>query len=350
MKSQDNFKYEGMQTVDERLENIKHWLTSSLGLNAQGIAPASSDASFRRYFRIFDGGISYIVMDAPPNLEDCRQFIKVARAFHDMDMNVPLIHEQDLKQGFLLLSDLGDQQYLSVLDESNVEQLYGDALEALYRLQVGSQGQERFLPPYDKALMYREVRLFDEWFLTKYLDVRLSDEQSEMLEGAYQFLITEALQQPKSWVHRDYHSRNLMLCEQDNPGVLDFQDAVYGPVTYDLVSLLKDCYIHWPRERVVAWVRSYYERIEGELDLEGYDEKAFLRAFDIMGAQRHLKAIGIFARLKMRDDKPGYLKDIPRTLNYVCEVAGAFSELTEFHVFLVESVLPKMARVASARI
>ena len=329
--------------MDERIERIKNWLSASLGLNAENMAPASSDASFRRYFRIHDGGISYVVMDAPPESEDCKPFIKVARAFHDIDLNVPLIHEYDLKQGFLLLSDLGARQYLTELNDENVDHLYGDALDALFRLQVESQGQERFLPAYDKALMQREVRLFDEWFLTKQLGLLLSDEQQRMLENAYQFLINDALSQPKAWVHRDYHSRNLMVCEQDNPGVLDFQDAVYGPVSYDLVSLLKDCYIAWPRARVVAWVEDYFQRIEGELDLEGYDAGDFLRAFDIMGAQRHLKAIGIFSRLNIRDNKPGYLNDIPRTLNYLVDVASSFDELAAFHVFLTKNVLPAMS-------
>ena len=330
-----------MGTQDERLEQIKTWLRD-LGMTAEGIAPASSDASFRRYFRFYHDGISHIVMDAPPKLESCLPFIKVARAFHDLDINVPLVMEQDIVQGFLLLSDLGGRQYLSELNDKNVDQLYDDAFVALWRLQAGSQGQSRFLPAYDEALLQREVNLFHEWFLTQYLGVELTDEQQRILQDAYQFLIQDALSQPKAWVHRDYHSRNLMLCDMDNPGVLDFQDAVYGPITYDLVSLLKDCYINWPRERVEAWVQDYYQRIDGDLDLEGYDNQDFLRAFDLMGAQRHLKAIGIFARLNIRDGKSGYLKDIPRTLNYVVDVAAAFDELKPFHQLLSNDVLPLM--------
>ena len=329
--------------MDERLESIKAWLNETLNLPVGDIEPASSDASFRRYFRFYHDGISHIVMDAPPEKESCLSFIKVARAFHDLDINVPLIMEQDLVQGFLLMSDLGSQQYLSVLNENNVDRLYGDAFVTLERLQAGSQGQERFLPPYDKALMQREVNLFHEWFLSQQLGLSINDEQRHILEDAYQYLINDALQQPKAWVHRDYHSRNLMMCNQDNPGVLDFQDAVYGPVTYDLVSLLKDCYIAWPRERVVNWVHHYHERIEGELDPEGYDESDFLRAFDVMGAQRQLKAIGIFARLNIRDGKANYLKDIPRTLSYLVNVAASIDELKHFHQYLVDEVSPKLS-------
>ena len=330
-----------MSIQDERLEQIKTWL-QDLGMTAEGIAPASSDASFRRYFRFYHEGISYIVMDAPPKLESCLPFIKVARAFHDLDINVPLVMEQDIVQGFLLLSDLGSRQYLSELNDNNVDQLYEDAFITLWRLQTASQGQSRFLPAYDEALLQREVNLFHEWFLMQQLGIALNDEQQAMLQDAYQFLIQDALSQPKAWLHRDYHSRNLMLCEMDNPGVLDFQDAVYGPITYDLVSLLKDCYISWPRERVEAWVQDYYQRIDGDLDLEGYRYQDFLRAFDLMGAQRHLKAIGIFARLNIRDGKPGYLKDIPRTLNYVVDVAAAVDELKPLHRFLSKDVLPRM--------
>ncbi len=335
--------------MDERLEAIKDWLDRSLALSSGGIAPASSDASFRRYFRVHHNNKPYIVMDAPPENEDCDAFIRVARAFGELGLNVPQVLAQDLEKGFLLLTDLGSQQYLSVLSEQNAQGLYADALAALRLLQGQTQGREDFLPAYDAVSLEREVRLFDEWFLTKHLGLTLTDEHHHMLAETYQFLVNAALQQPKAWVHRDYHSRNLMVCDASNPGILDFQDAVYGPLTYDLVSLLKDCYINWPRARVEKWVDVYYQQVRVELDVGGYDSQAFLRAFDLMGVQRHLKAIGIFARLNIRDGKPGYLQDIPRTLAYVLSVTAVDEALSPFGAFLQHEVVPRMAGLHGER-
>jgi len=311
--------------VPQRLEQLNHWLNRGLGLPRYDIVPASSDASFRRYFRVCFDGESRIVMDAPPDKEDSRPFVRIARALHGIGLNVPQILAEDLAQGFLLLSDLGSEQYLAALNAASVGRLYGDAMAALIILQAcGPQQSE--LPPYNEALLLREMELFREWYLGRHLQLTLSDSEQRSLDDAFRLLAQSALAQPQVAVHRDYHSRNLMVAPH-NPGILDFQDAVHGPVTYDLVSLLRDCYIAWPRAQVEAWALGYQELAIDSGILRGRDEERFLRWFDWMGVQRHLKATGIFARLNHRDGKPGYLKDIPRTLGYVREVAASYPEL-----------------------
>lgn len=272
-------------------------------------------------------------MDAPPDKEDCGPFIRIAQALLGLGLNVPQIIAQDLKRGLLLLSDLGDRLYLSELSERSVEPLYGDAMEALLRLQRGSASLT-WLPPYDAPLLRREMELFREWYVGRHLGLALSAKQNAALDTSFERLTTSALEQPRVAVHRDYHSRNLMMTATNNPGILDFQDAVYGPVTYDLVSLLRDCYIAWGRERVETWVVRYYRQARVAGIAVGADESQFLRWFDWMGVQRHLKATGIFARLNHRDGKPGYLKDIPRTLGYVVEVTSQYPELKELSEFL----------------
>lgn len=285
-------------------------------------------------------------MDAPPENEDCRPFVDIARALFDAGLHVPRIIEEDLEQGFLLLDDLGDRQYLDELNGETVERLYGDAIGALVTLQVcGPQDHE--LPPYDEALLMQEMELFREWFLVRHLALSLDEDTNRMLDQAFRVLADNALQQPRVCVHRDYHSRNLMVTDQHNPGILDFQDAVFGPVTYDLVSLLRDCYIAWPREQVEDWALGFHELAmqSGILNRDLHDdEKQFLRWFDLMGVQRHLKAIGIFARLNHRDGKPSYLRDIPRTMSYVEEVAGRYAELGQLRDYIVREVKPAMIR------
>ncbi len=318
---------------------MQNWLNSLEGLGDCRFEPASDDASFRRYFRVWpQTGPSLIAMDAPPEHEDTRPFIQIAQAFAQVGIHVPFIHHQDLEQGFLLLSDLGQRPYLDELDSDSVDRLYGDALSALATIQACGPREE--LPVYDGARLADEMRLFDRWLVQDYLGLALDENEQIMLSQTYQQLIDSALAQPQVCVHRDYHSRNLMRTEP-NPGIIDFQDAVLGPVTYDLVSLLKDCYIAWPREQVKEWVMGYFElglhsgilRIEHETD--------FLRWFDLMGVQRHLKAAGIFARLKLRDGKPGYIKDIPRTLGYILEIAPEYpAELVELAALIERRVLP----------
>ncbi|WP_455197175.1 aminoglycoside phosphotransferase family protein [Kaarinaea lacus] len=336
--------------MPQRLAQINDWLQNQLQLSNYDIAPASSDASFRRYFRItakdkvfsdYQAG-SLIVMDAPPFQEDTGPYIRMATLLAGVGLNVPLVLEENTEQGFLLLSDLGSTQYLSVLNANNVEQLYKDALAALLTLQAQGPREQGELPAYDRALLQRELEIFREWYLQKHLGLRLSQQQQGFIDNAFALLIDVALEQPVVCVHRDYHSRNLMQTDKDNPGILDFQDAVIGPVTYDLVSLLKDCYIAWPHEQVESWALSHKAELENAGIIAPMDNSRFLRWFDFMGTQRHLKATGIFARLDQRDGKPEYLNDIPRTLSYVIDVSGRYDELQDLNQFLI-SIMPSLA-------
>lgn len=328
--------------MDARLEQLERWLKETLGYHDYQIAPASSDASFRRYFRVTGCGEPVIVMDAPPERERCDQFVRVARAFAGLGIHVPRILEEQLKDGFLLLSDLGTRQYFTELSPENADLLYGDALDGVLRLQRGEITNALF-PPYDRALLERELVIFREWFLDKYLHVVSQDVAVPELDAAFSLMVDAALEQPRVWVHRDYHSRNLMIVDQNNPGVLDFQDAVMGPITYDVVSLLRDCYIAWPRDRVERWALSFLERAGSLPAYQGVERDQFIRWMDWMGMQRHLKAIGIFARLNLRDGKPGYLKDIPRTFSYVLDVAGRYVEFAPFVKFLRDKVVPVLS-------
>ena len=315
-----------------RLEQLKKWLQSS-DIGYDDIQPASADASFRRYFRIYDNGKTYIVMDAPPGKEDCQSFIDIAEMLLRFGLHVPKILQQDIKQGFLLLSDLGNTVFLSELNNHNVDKMYSSAMDALLLLQ---QNTPVNLPAYDEKLLRTELNLFPDWYLEKQLKITVTESQKAVLEKVFDVLIQNALSQPQVYVHRDYHSRNLMVNKDhaDKPGVIDFQDAVIGAVTYDLVSLLKDCYISWSREKVVLWVASFRVKAEYLGIIENVDAKQFLRWFDLMGLQRHLKVAGIFSRLKHRDGKTGYLKDIPRTMDYVFEVLELYPEFVDFKKLL----------------
>lgn len=319
--------------MDQRLIQLQQWL-EQIGISGYQIAPASADASFRRYFRVQWDDTSRIVMDAPPDKENCQPFIDVATMLFQIGLNVPQILAHDLSQGFILLSDLGTTVYLAELNAQNVERLYGDALQALLIMQ--SEGSHQ-LPVYDEALLRREMSLFPDWYLDRHLQLTLTAKQQQVLQQAFDLLVANALSQPQVCVHRDYHSRNLMICEP-NPGILDFQDAVYGPITYDLVSLLKDCYIKWPREQVESWVKEHHQQLIQLGLLQNVGTEEFLRWFDWMGMQRHLKATGIFSRLNYRDGKPGYLGDIPRTMSYMFEVATYYPEFAGFSTFLGEII------------
>jgi aminoglycoside/choline kinase family phosphotransferase len=283
-------------------------------------------------------------MDAPPSREDTRPFVQVSGMLAGLGLNVPQVIDEDPEQGFLLLSDLGSRPYLDALNDETVERLYGDALGALATIQACTPGDAP-LPAYDRTLLLNEMELCREWLIGKHLGLALTGQQSSMLDAAFDLLADSALQQPQVCVHRDYHSRNLMLTESNNPGILDFQDAVIGPVTYDLVSLLRDCYIDWPRERVEDWALGYQTlALQSGVLQEGHDDpQQFLRWFDLMGMQRHLKAAGIFARLNHRDGKPGYLGDIPRTLGYVVEVASRHDDLAAFGEFIDVTVLAHLS-------
>ncbi|MEJ2405460.1 MAG: phosphotransferase [Candidatus Thiodiazotropha sp.] len=323
--------------MPQRIELLKGWLDSLPEINGYQFEPASGDASFRRYFRITVAEGTYIAMDAPPEKETLSPFVHVAQAFEAIGLNVPHIHARDDRQGFLLLEDLGKPLYLDHLNGETVQRLYGDALGALVTLQAC--GPREGLPDYDRELLLREMSLFRDWLLVSQLHLELDDEEEHLLSQVFELLIESALEQPKVCVHRDYHSRNLIVSPRQNPGILDFQDAVIGPVTYDLVSLLRDCYIAWPQPQVEAWVTGYFELAcqSGVLLVE--DESRFIRWFDLMGMQRHLKASGIFARLNLRDGKPGYLKDIPRTLDYIVQAAGRYPNLAEFVMPILQAGL-----------
>lgn len=326
--------------MPERLQALNAWLAGPVGLKDFEVTPASGDASFRRYFRVRYDGKSYIAMDAPPDKEDCHPFVDIAHKLMAQGVNVPQIHAEDLSQGFLLLDDFGASHYLDVLDKNNVELLYGDAIASLCRIQ--HQPLWEGLPPYDRVLLLQEMELFREWLCKRQLGLALTDSDQQMLDETFGQLADNAQQQPHVCVHRDYHSRNLMVTGDNNPGVLDFQDAVFGPVTYDLVSLLRDCYVRWPMERVVAWMWDYFEQALAQ-DILGEEHRtSFPRWFDLMGVQRHLKAAGIFARLNRRDGKPGYLKDIPRTLGYILDVAPAYPVLEGLASLVRERVLPEI--------
>ena len=331
--------------MPERLEQLKNWLDNELNFSEYTLRPASADASFRRYFRVLHAGVSYVVMDAPPEKEDSQPFVTISKMFFDLGLNVPEVIDESLEQGFLLLSDLGSAPYLDVLNEETVERLYGDALGALATLQACTP-QQASLPSYDRTLLLNEMELCREWLIGKHLGVSPDTVQTGMIDAAFELLAENALAQPRVCVHRDYHSRNLMHTGINNPGILDFQDAVIGPVTYDLVSLLRDCYIDWPRARVEDWALGYLDLAlqSGILRAEQDDPPQFLRWFDLMGMQRHLKAAGIFARLKHRDGKDGYLQDIPRTLGYVVEVAARYDELAAFGRFIDAEVFSRLTR------
>ncbi|WP_455384716.1 aminoglycoside phosphotransferase family protein [Acidihalobacter prosperus] len=308
---------------DLRLNALRAWLADRLG-PVDALQPASGDASFRRYFRIRTAdGRSYIVMDAPPEQEPLGPFLDVTRRLAQAGVHVPRIHAHDTAQGFALLDDLGSTHYLAELSPDRADALYGDAFDMLLRIQrTACDG----LPDYDRSALEREMALFPEWFLGRHLDLQLSPDQRAVLDGVESALVDNALEQPQVFVHRDYHSRNLMRTAQDNPGVLDYQDAVRGALTYDLVSLLRDAYVAWPDERVRAWALDYRDRAVGADLCATTDDATFLRWFDLMGLQRQLKVLGIFARLCHRDGKTGYLADLPRVLAYVMHVAPRHAE------------------------
>ena len=354
---------------DPRLTQLADWLSGlqTPATVAASLRPASADASFRRYFRVdTPGGQSLIVMDAPPPQEDVRPFVKVAELFSATGVSVPAILAKDTERGFLLLSDLGSTTYLQQLrgsikmsvaerrdrwqgggaaDSTDVRQgdpnaasgilieplspdtahkLYIDAIDALILLQV--QSRTGVLPAYDRELLHRELMLFPDWYITRHLKATLTDAQTADLNRVFDVLLANNLAQAPVYVHRDYHSRNLMVMNKGNPGILDFQDAVYGPITYDLVSLLRDAYIQWDEELVLDWVIRYWERARRAGLPVSHDVDAFYRDFEFMGLQRHLKVLGIFARLYHRDGKDGYLNDMPLVMDYTRKTAYRYKE------------------------
>ena len=330
--------------LDARAALLGVWLRDALGTSAFRFEPASEDASFRRYFRVSAGSRTWIAMDAPPPMEDCRPFVSVLGLLRGAGVNAPALHAADAESGFLLLDDLGSRSYLDVIDGDNADRLYADAFEALLDMQcrIGT-GQ---VPPYDERRLRDEMALFTQWFLARHLGVELDGALARALAGTVDALVRVCLEQPQVFVHRDYHSRNLMRLDERNPGIIDFQDAVDGPLAYDLASLLRDVYVRWPPDRVADWVDAYHDRAvaRGLLDR---DQRRFRRWFDLTGVQRHLKIAGIFARLWHRDRKPRYLDDLPLTLAYLAEVSPLHPE-TEAVVRILDE-LDVASRTDTAR-
>jgi aminoglycoside/choline kinase family phosphotransferase len=310
---------------DARRDALERWLRIELRDAPFRLTPASEDASFRRYFRAtLDDGSTFVAMDAPPEKEDCTPFVRVAALLSDAGVHAPRIHARDLAQGFLLLTDLGTTTYLQALNEGNAAALFADATDALVRWQLASRAG--VLPAYDEALLRREMQLFPDWYVAKHRRIRLSASQSDALESVFAALVKSALAQPCVYVHRDYMPRNLMVSEP-NPGVLDFQDAVYGPITYDMVSLMRDAFLSWDEERVIDWTARYWEKAKRAGLPVDADFGEFWRAFEWMGLQRHLKVLGIFARINYRDGKPKYLADTPRFIAYARSAATRYRDL-----------------------
>lgn len=320
-----NLQMNESMSNDVRLEQIKDWIKTELKLTDYRIEVASADASFRRYFRLISGDEYWVIMDAPPEKEDCQPFIHIARLIENAGVQAPHIYEFNQSQGFMRLSDLGSIAYLDKLNIETADALYFDAIKSIVKM----QDIKADLPAYNKELLQFEMSLFKDWYLNKHLEQSLNAVQNKIITDTFEILSKSALQQTVVFVHRDYHSRNLMITDEFNPGVIDFQDAVNGPVTYDLVSLIKDCYIAWPRKKQLLWIDEFLK-----LSALKIEKKQFIKHLDLMGMQRHLKAIGIFARLNHRDSKPGYMNDIPRTLAYVFDVCQRYEELAEFSKLL----------------
>ena len=310
----------------ERMELLENWVKVQFPHQSFTLTPASADASFRRYFRITCNEKSWIIMDAPPQQEDCAPFLRVASLFATAAVHVPNVLAQDMSQGFLLLSDLGNTTYLQALnaDSDDAGRLYGDAVDALIKIQLISRAG--ILPNYDRALLLGELNLFPEWYITKHLQKNLAMGQKNAIQTIFDQVLKNNLAQPRVFVHRDYHSRNLMITSP-NPGIIDFQDAVFGPMTYDLVSLFKDAYIHWEEQQVLDWTIRYWEKARTKSLPVNEDFTEFYRDFEWMGVQRHLKVLGIFARLNYRDGKRAYLSDMPLVMDYLRRTCERYREL-----------------------
>jgi aminoglycoside/choline kinase family phosphotransferase len=322
---------------DPRLAALESWTAKVLAASDLEWHEIAPEASVRRYFRVGRAGGSgerFVAADFPAGREAVERYVLFARRLRELGLNVPEVLASEPERGFLLLSDLGERRYLEVLDEHSVDRLYGDALGALVVLQLGVYTDSAFLPPYDAARLKAELALFVEWYLARHRGLELGAAEQAGLAQVFDFLVDAALEQPRVWVHRDYHARNLIFAPAHNPGILDFQDAVLGPVTYDLVSLLRDCYIAWPRARVEEWVKGYHDLCLQSGVPVCEDDERFLRWFDLMGVQRHLKAAGIFARLYHRDGRVDYLEALPRTLSYVQEVSTRYPELVPLAALL----------------
>ena len=341
--------------MDSRQNALSSWCTEQLGTQHSPLEMVSGDASFRRYFRVTNVSPTLIAMDAPPEKEDSHSFVAIAKHWQNQGIAVPKVLHHDLSKGFLLLEDYGDQVLLNQLNANAPDIVQGSlfypkAIQSLINIQLAREDQRYPLPQYDAELLNREMALFKDWLLGRKLKLSLNTNEEQIIADFFTLLSDSALSQPQVPVHRDYHSRNLMILPDDGLGILDFQDAVTGPITYDLVSLLRDCYIVWPTDNVYAWCQHYFQLAQQTGVLSEpltTDFEQFIKWFDLMGMQRHLKAAGIFARLSLRDGKHGYLDDIPRTLDYLYQVSSRYAESQAFHRWLGERVLPALATLKS---
>lgn len=327
--------------MDTRQITLQKWLTETCKLGAFTLQMLPGDASFRRYFRVKQNKGTWIAMDAPPERENSAPFVAVSRALQPLGLLVPEVIKADLNFGFLLITDFGDRQFLKEVNSNNAERLYSSALDALLRLKNCRQVDGWPIPLFTADFMYKELLLFQEWFLERFLHLPLSVTNTKMLSQCYLLLAEMAAAQPQVFMHRDYHSANLMLLPEDRVGILDFQDAFMGPVTYDLVSLLRDCYIDWPESLIKRLALNYAKQLQLKVD-----EMEFLRWFDWMGLQRHLKALLTFSRKYVRDANAHYLQYLPRTLRYIDRISQQYSEFKEFQIFLQESILPAVGKVS----
>ncbi|MEM9057618.1 MAG: phosphotransferase [Pseudomonadota bacterium] len=329
-------------TGEQRFAQLDAWVDSVLDGRTSGLEPASADASFRRYFRVRGGARSFVCMDAPPPQEDVGPFIAVAARLAAAGVHAPEVLAADQDRGFLLLTDLGTQTYLDALDAGeSAGPLYRGAVDTL--VQLHAEAAADGLPPYDEARLHHEMDLFDQWFTGELLGLELSTRQAALLMRTKAALAREALAAPQGFVHRDYHSRNLMVGADGRPGVIDFQDAMHGPMVYDLVSLLRDSYVRWPAARIDEWIARYL-RLAADRGVKTGEPAAYRRSFDLVGAQRHIKVCGIFSRLYLRDGKPDYLKDIPLTLEHLQTALRPHAEYAEFSLLLRTRVAPAMLR------
>lgn len=317
---------------DVRAQALLNWLKNDTPIIVDRVEPLTGDASFRRYFRVYTSNTSYIAMDAPPDREALQPYVAIAQSLYALSVRVPEIVAANREEGFLLLSDLGDELFIRIFSDNNVDQLYSLGIKTLLLLQKCREVHDYELPRYDEKKLRFEMNLFDEWYLGRHLGIVLSHKQRETLNYCYDLLIEDALEQPQIFVHRDYHSRNLLLLPHEEVGVLDFQDAVWGPVTYDIMSLIMDCFIAWPQEKIARWTEEYRMGALSEGFIKYDNPRQFQQWFDWIGLQRHLKCIGIFSRLHYRDHKADYLKHIPRVIEYakaICHRYKEFSGLLE---------------------
>lgn len=333
------------QRMGERLQQLSEWARRALKAHCGAdcadklqVVPLPGDAGFRRYYRC-NTDPTLIAVDAPPSTENNARFVALADYLRRYGIHTPQVVAADIEQGFMLLEDLGDDQLFTLLDEDSAQSLYAEALSELLCLQQVPRC-ETLLQPYDREKLATEIGLFRPWFCESMLGVQLDDAAVAILDAVTEKLLASALEQPTVMVHRDYHSRNIMIREAHRPGIVDFQDAVWGPVTYDLAGLLRDCYVRWPREQVEHWALTYADMAISTDIMPEVTREQFLRWFDWMGMQRHLKVLGIFSRLWLRDGKPGYLRDLPLVMRYTLEVAEAYDEFADFARWFRDTLVP----------